>query len=119
MAALKWLLAILGLVLFGSASALVVYDVYVASELRNLLRRKSKGGLDTETSLPARSLRPVGWRRVTQSALVALVPPLSQASMVVRDGNALACVSPTQGAQHCGRYPGAHRNHAVTRLVRA
>jgi len=44
MAVLKWMLALLGLVLFGSAGALVVYDVYVASQLRRLLKRKSEGG---------------------------------------------------------------------------
>lgn len=44
MAVLNWMLALLGLVLFGSAGALVVYDVYVASQLRRLLKRKSEGG---------------------------------------------------------------------------
>ena len=61
MAALKWLLAILGLLLFGSAGALVVYDVYVASQLRRLLKRKSEGGADATASLP-----PVRWQRVAQ-----------------------------------------------------
>ena len=38
MIALKYLLVILGIGLFGSAGALVVYDVYVSSQLRRLLR---------------------------------------------------------------------------------
>src|SRR5262245_59594170 len=70
MAALKWLLAILGLLLFGSAGALVVYDVYVASQLRRLLKRRSEGRADATTSLPARPLPPVRWQRVAQLALI-------------------------------------------------
>jgi hypothetical protein len=42
MIALKYLLIILGIGLFGSAGALVVYDVYVSSQLRRLLRRSSQ-----------------------------------------------------------------------------
>ena len=42
MVALKYLLAILGIGLFGSAGALVVYDVYISSQLRRLLRRSSE-----------------------------------------------------------------------------
>jgi hypothetical protein len=43
MIALKWLLVIVGIGLFGSAGALVVYDVYVSAQLRRLLRRSSEG----------------------------------------------------------------------------
>jgi hypothetical protein len=120
MAALKWLLAILGLVLFGSASALVVYDVYVASQLRRLLKRKSEA--DATTSLPARPLPPVRWQRVAQLALMALLPLQAAASMVARDGNAGARVSQIQGAQPRGWYPGVRgldENGEVMRLVRA
>ena len=39
MVALKWLLVIAGIGLFGSAGALVAYDVYISSQLRKLLRR--------------------------------------------------------------------------------
>ena len=87
MAALKWLLAILGLLLFGSAGALVVYDVYVASQLRRLLKRKSEGSADATTSLPARPLPPVRWQHVAQLALIALLPLLAAASMVGRDAS--------------------------------
>jgi hypothetical protein len=41
MLALKYLLMILGVGLFGSASALVVYDIFLAAQLRRLLRRNS------------------------------------------------------------------------------
>ena len=39
MVALKWVLGMIGIGLFGSASAMVVYDVYISSQLRSLLRR--------------------------------------------------------------------------------
>ena len=56
MIALKYLLIILGIGLFGSAGALVVYDVYVSSQLRRLLRRSSEetaGGASEGGSLPS------------------------------------------------------------------
>jgi regulator of protease activity HflC (stomatin/prohibitin superfamily) len=40
MIAFRWLLVILEIGLFGSAGALVIYDVYVSAQLRKLLRRK-------------------------------------------------------------------------------
>jgi len=106
MAALKWLLAILGLVLFGSAGALVVYDVYVASQLRRLLKRKSEGGADAATSLPLRPLPPVRWQRIAPLALIALLPLLAAASMM-RDGHAGARFSQIQEARPHG-YPGVY-----------
>lgn len=39
MEALKLLLVILGIGIFGSASALVVYDVVIAAQLRRILKR--------------------------------------------------------------------------------
>ena len=107
MAAVKWLLAILGLLLFGSAGALVVYDVYVASQLRRLLERKGEGRADAKTRLPARPLPPVRWQRVAPLALIALLPLLAGASTVLRDGNAGAGVSQIQGARPHG-YPGVY-----------
>jgi hypothetical protein len=41
MVALRYLLMILGLGLFGSASALAAYDIFLATQLRRLLDRKS------------------------------------------------------------------------------
>ena len=41
MSALKFLLMVLGVGLFGSASALVVYDIFLAAQLRRLLRRNT------------------------------------------------------------------------------
>src|SRR5260370_40008201 len=39
MSALKWLLMTVGAALFGSAGALVGYDIYLAEQLRRLLSR--------------------------------------------------------------------------------
>jgi hypothetical protein len=39
MSALKWLLMMVGAVAFGSAGALVAYDIYLAEQLRRLLSR--------------------------------------------------------------------------------
>ena len=90
MVALKWLLVILGLGLFGSAGALLAYDVYVASQLRRLLKRKSEEGVvGTTTFLPARPFGPVRWQRAVQLAVIALVPVLIAKSIaVVPDGSA-------------------------------
>ncbi|HEX8878964.1 MAG TPA: hypothetical protein VF749_02995 [Candidatus Acidoferrum sp.] len=41
MVVLRYALMILGLALFGSASALAAYDIFLATELRRLLRRDS------------------------------------------------------------------------------
>ena len=43
MLALKYLLMLIGLGLLGSAGGLVVYDVYVAEQLRRLIKRKANG----------------------------------------------------------------------------
>ncbi|HKW36117.1 MAG TPA: hypothetical protein VJN92_24150 [Candidatus Acidoferrum sp.] len=39
---LKYLLMIMGLGLFGSASALAAYDIFLATQLRRLLPRKPR-----------------------------------------------------------------------------
>src|SRR5438067_13924630 len=90
MVALKYLLVILGIGLFGSAGALVVYDVYVSSQLRRLLRRSSEEsaeGAGGATFLSARPFGPVRWQRALLLAGLAVVPLLvSQSIVVVPDG---------------------------------
>jgi hypothetical protein len=64
MLALKYLLMILGVGLFGSAGALVVYDVYLSAQLRRLLARRKTSDLGAETGIEAhRPFGPVrcGW----------------------------------------------------------
>ena len=41
MVVLKYLLSILGIGLFGSAAALAVYDIYLATQLQRMLRRQA------------------------------------------------------------------------------
>jgi hypothetical protein len=59
MLVLKYLLIILGIRLFGSASALVVYDIYLSAQLRRLLRRDStdESGADLRARAPRNPLR--------------------------------------------------------------
>src|SRR5438874_2440923 len=63
MLALKWLLMIVGAGLFGSAGALVAYDVYLSEQLRRLLsgNKTDESGVEVEP-LARRPLRPVRWR---------------------------------------------------------
>jgi len=41
MSVLKWLLMLVGAALFGSAGALVAYDIYLSEQLRRLLSRNN------------------------------------------------------------------------------
>jgi hypothetical protein len=68
MLALRYLLVILGIVVFGSSGALVAYDIYLSSQLRRLLGRRCRRF--EATSAPAarelsanvgRALRPIRW----------------------------------------------------------
>jgi len=111
MIVLKYLLLILGIGLFGSAGALVVYDVVVAAQLRRLLRRSAEVG---EGALGAGSLVPrpfdaVRWQRALQLVGLAVVPLLiSQSIAVVPDGTAGVRVSQIWGARPGTLYPGVH-----------
>jgi regulator of protease activity HflC (stomatin/prohibitin superfamily) len=112
MIALKWLLVIVGIGLFGSAGALVIYDVYVSSQLRRLLRRSSEeaaGGTGATTFLAGRPFGPVRWQRALLLAGLALVPLLiSKSIVVVPDGEAGVRVSQFWGARPATLYPGVH-----------
>ena len=62
MLALKLLLMILGVGLFGSAAVVVAYDVYVAARLRWLLEQSgAPGGAEGITSIQRRPFGPVRW----------------------------------------------------------
>jgi regulator of protease activity HflC (stomatin/prohibitin superfamily) len=112
MVALKWLLMIAGIGLFGSAGALVAYDVYVASQLRRLLKRSSEGGeagVGAATFLPERPLGPVRWQRALQLAGLAVVPVVAAESLVVvPDGSAGVRVSQIWGVRPGTLYSGVH-----------
>src|SRR5437868_2803585 len=118
MIALKYLLMILGIGLFGSAGALVIYDVYISSQLRRLLRRSSEaaaGGIGATPLLPESPFGPVRWQRALQLAALAVVPLLiSKSIAVVPDGTAGVRVSQFSGVRPGTLYPGVH---LVTPLV--
>ena len=62
MLVLKYLLMILGVGIFGSATALVIYDIYLSAQLLRLLRReklRETGAAVEDTLLEPRPSRPV------------------------------------------------------------
>ena len=110
MLVLKYLLMILGAGLFGSAAAVVIYDIYLSAQLRRLLGRGAPGEGGAETSSLTQSpFGPVRWglaRRLVVSAVVPLLLSLSIA--VVPDGSAGVRISQIWGARPGTLYPGVH-----------
>src|SRR5271169_4912011 len=120
MLALKYLLMILGVGLFGSAGSLVVYDVFISEQLRRLLARnktsETGAGAGTGTVITAqRPFGPVRWGLAQRLAIAGVVPILLALSIVViPDGSAGVRVSQIWGARPGTLYPGMH---FVTPLV--
>src|SRR5258705_5372044 len=116
MLALKYLLMLVGAGLFGSAGALVAYDIFLSEQLRRLLSwgKKDEPGAEVG-ALVRRPLRPVRWRLALQlvaaGGLVLLIP---ESFVVVPDGAAGVRVSQIWGARPGTLYPGVH---IVTPLV--
>jgi|GEM_PF-5564673 hypothetical protein len=74
MDALKLVLVILGIGIFGSASALVVYDVMIAAQLRRMLKRTGasylapkRNPMDSNQAIQGNALVPERWRRTATS----------------------------------------------------
>src|ERR1700719_1582430 len=115
MLALKYLLTLLGVGLFGSVGAVVVYDVYVSERLRRLIKRKANGETDAQASLPPLPLAPVRWKLAQQLTAAAILPLLLALSIVViPDGSAGVRISQIWGARPGTFYPGGH---IVTPLI--
>src|SRR6266478_453273 len=132
MLALKYLLVILGIGLFGSSGALVVYDVYLSSQLRRLLGRRrdktpgdaagelagaplSEGARDDSNAELPRPLRPIRWGLAQRLAAAGVLPLLLTYSIaLVPDGFAGVRVSQIWGARPGTLYPGVH---LITPLV--
>jgi hypothetical protein len=115
MLALKYLLIILGIALFGSAGALMIYDVYLSSQLRRLLRRSREdatggaGGVAAATFFPARPFGPVRWQRALSLLGLAVVPLLiSKSFAIVPDGEAGVRVSQFWEMRPGTLYSGVH-----------
>ena len=111
---LKYLLMIVGVGLFGSAAALVAYDVYIAAQLRRLLAREEPEGgrAPLIAGGPAQLRRPfpqVRWSLARRLALAALLPLLLALSIsVIPDGMAGIRVSQISGVRPGTLYPGVH-----------
>ena len=116
MLALKWLLMILGAGLFGSAGALVAYDIFLSEQLRRLLSRGKTDESGGEVgALARRPFRPVRWRPALQLiGAGALVLLITESFVVIPDGAAGVRVSEIWGARPGTLYPGVH---LVTPLV--
>jgi regulator of protease activity HflC (stomatin/prohibitin superfamily) len=115
MLALKYLLMLIGLGLLGSAAGLVVYDVYVAEQLRRLIKRKANGETGIQLSDPPPPFVPVRWRQAQRLAAAAVLPVLLALSIVViPDGSAGVRISQIWGARPGTLYPGVH---LVTPLI--
>src|SRR5215831_8537203 len=99
MLVLKYLLMILGAGLFGSAAALVVYDIFLSEQLRRLLGR----GLTAEpgverTALAPRPFAPIRWELALRFAAFGVLPLLlAQSIVVVPDGSAGVRISQIWG----------------------
>ena len=116
MLALKYLLMILGAGLFGSAGALVAYDIFLSEQLRRLLSRGKTEESGAEVgALARRPFRPVRWRLALELlAAAALVMLLTESFVVIPDGAAGVRVSEFWGARPGTLYPGMH---LITPLV--
>ncbi len=116
MLALKYLLMILGAGLFGSAGALIAYDIFLSAQMDRLLRRNTTDESGAEVgALARRPFRPVRWRLALQLAIAGAVAILiTESVVVIPDGAAGVRVSQIWGAQPGTLYPGVH---VVTPLV--
>lgn len=100
MVVLKYLLMILGAGLFGSAGALVAYDIFLSEQLRRLLSRVKTDESGAEVgALARRPFRPVRWRLALQlTATGALALLLTESFVVIPDGAAGVRVSEFWGS---------------------
>jgi regulator of protease activity HflC (stomatin/prohibitin superfamily) len=121
MLVLKYLLMILGVGVFTSAAALVIYDIYLSAQLLRLLRREKVGESGGADSGPNRGAaledfaaaqnpsRPVRWRLARQLVLFSIAPLLLALSIIViPDGSAGVRISQIWGVRPGTLYPGVH-----------
>src|SRR3984893_12516558 len=119
MLVLKYLLVILGIGVFGSSGALVVYDIYLSSQFRRLLGRRrddTTGEVAPENRAEVgRPLRPFRWGLAQRLAAAGVLPLLvAYGIAVVPDGFAGVRASQIWGARPGTLYPGVH---LITPLV--
>jgi hypothetical protein len=119
MLALKYLLMILGVGLFGSAGSLVVYDIYISEQLRRLLARSktaepganaAAAGIATQ-----RPFGPIRWKLAQRLAIAAVLPILLALSIVVIPGGTAGVrVGQIWAAQRGTLCPRVHFEKAAT-----
>jgi len=103
---LKYLLITAGAGMLFGAAALILYDVFLATELRRLLTGRKEG---EEPSLPRREAHPVRWHTAGKLAGLALLPLLLGLSIiVVPSGMAGVRVSQLTGTRPGTLFPGMH-----------
>lgn len=104
---LKWLLIAAGIGMLAGAAALIIYDVYLATQLHRLLARRREEG---EPPSPLRVERhEVRWSAVAKLAAWAWLPLLAGLSIaVVPSGMAGVRVSQFGGTRPGTLYPGVH-----------
>ena len=102
--------------LFGSAGALVAYDVFLATQLRRLLQGRAGGEAAAEVGpLVDRPFRRVRARLALQLAATgALAILVTETIVVIPDGAAGVRISQISGARPGTLYPGVH---LITPLV--
>ncbi len=83
---LKYLLIAVGVGLFGGASGVVAYDIYLAAQFRRLLGRKSQEGGTEAGERPPRPLAPLRWKLAQQLAMLSVAPFLLGPGIVVVGG---------------------------------
>src|SRR5712692_3011176 len=106
---LRFLLIAIGVGLFGSASGVIAYDIYLAAQLRRLLGRKAQEGGSEAGEKAPRPLAPVRWKLAQRLAVLAVAPYLLGTSIaVVPDGSAGIRVSQVFGTRPGTLYPGVH-----------
>jgi regulator of protease activity HflC (stomatin/prohibitin superfamily) len=111
MLVLKYLLMILGVGVFLSAAALVIYDIFLSAQLLRLLRREkaTEGEVAKANPSSEQPSRPVRWRLARRLVIAAVVPLLVALSFVViPDGAAGVRISQIWGARPGTLYPGVH-----------
>jgi regulator of protease activity HflC (stomatin/prohibitin superfamily) len=111
MLALKYLLTLLAGGFFASAAGIVIYDIYLARQLRLLLARtKTDDSSPDEAAFIAnRPFGPVRWKLAQQLAAASVLPLLFALSIVVvPDGSAGVRISQIWGARPGTLYPGVH-----------
>jgi len=81
----------IGVGLFGSASGVIAYDIYLAAQLRRLLGRKAQEGGSEAGEKAPRPLAPVRWKLAQRLAVLAVAPlPLGPSNVRVRRAAARA-----------------------------